>query len=259
MCYDRARKDSVKWLQRLCQEQYIDLLEIHLEDGAKGPRCPSKAWNMALSLLPDAANVFCMSSDMVMAPHSLDMAFHLTKAAPDCLIVSRAEHCGQCYKWIQTLSNGIRMQENRTITCSYAPSPLGFAWMMPMRKFREVGGFDEVYMNGFCYEDDDFVIRLWKAGTDFVFCDDIMGFHLEHKRDHLKDRDGRVSINANIFKARWGDLDYLRKRKFCAEQALCNVGLGFIMHTHNDKLIRAIFERQRNYGREKPWRAVLDL
>ena len=212
---------------------------------------------MCLKLAFDQDNVFCMSSDMVMAPHSIGMAYHLAEVAPDTLIVGRAEHCGQSYAFSMIeYGENIKHLQNRTITWSLRPSPLGFTWMMPMKWFRGLGGYDEIYMNGYCYEDTDFVMRLWEAGVDFVFCDDIMGFHLEHKRDHLRDSDGKVSRNGQHFKARWGDLNILRDRKFPHITCACDVGLSFMLHEKNEKLLNDCFNQQKLYGQDEPWRAI---
>lgn len=253
VCYDRAPQESVDTLREECKKLGAELREAFLTDDAVGPRCPSMAWNKALALT-DESHVFCMSSEMVLAPHSIGMAYHLAEVAPSILLIGRAEHVGQSYVWAHTIGK-VRIN-SRTITCAVSPSPLGFCWLLPMEIYRQVGGFDESYQDGFCYEDDDLVLNLWNAGADFVFCDDVMGFHLEHKRDHLRDEDGRVTINGRIFEKKWGDLKLLKDRKFEKVVALCEVGLSFWMHTESPKMIREIFVQQKLYGQDAPWRAI---
>ncbi len=251
VCYDRADSSAQVLVEAECDKLGVGLLYAHLDDDFEGPRCPSKAWNAALDLVKDESHVFCMSSDMVLAPHSIGMAYHMAEVAPDSMIVGRAEHCGQSYAW-----PGADKLMNRTITWSGKPSGLGFAWLLPMEKFRAVDGFDTVYMDGLCYEDDDFVIRMWTAGADFLFCDDIMGFHLEHKRDHLKDDDGRVSINAEIFKKRFGDINYLRDWKFHHSRACFDVGMAAFLHERSDETVKRYFIHQKLYCQDEPWRAI---
>lgn len=253
VCYDRAPQEAVDTLREECKKLGAELRESFLDDDAVGPRCPSRAWNKALALT-DESHVFCMSSEMVLAPHSIGMAYHLSGVCPSALIVGRAEHCGQSYAY-PSLAGGDEML-NRTITWSGKPSGLGFAWLLPMAEYSQTAGHDEKYMDGFCYEDDDLVLELWKFGCDFLFCDDIMGFHLEHKRDHLKDGDGRVTKNAEIFTAKWGDINYLKDRKFQHVVARFNVGMSFISHKKDPELVEQLFIRQKLYGQTESWRAI---
>ena len=248
VCYDRTPEHSIETLRVECAAAEIELREAFLDDDAVGPRCPSKAWNMALDMVTES-HAFCMSSEMILAPHSIGMAYHMSEVIPDAMIVGRAEHCGQSYAY----GKG---NLHRTITSSNEPSGLGFAWLLPMQKYHDVGGFDEIYMNGFCYEDDDFVIRLWRAHTNILFCDDIMGFHLEHKRNHLKNEDGRVSINESIFSERYGDINILRDWKFPHIRARFEVGMALISQTKNTDLAEKCFIQQKLYGQDEPWRAI---
>jgi len=252
VCYDRAPAESMRALRSECIRLGIDLREEFLEDDAIGPRCPSLAWNKALSMC-DESHVFCMSSEIVLAPHSIGMAYHMSKVAEDFMIVGKAEHCGQSYAYPSP--DGTKLL-CRTISWSGRPSGLGFVWLLPMKAFRTVGGFDEVYMNGYCYEDDDFVLRMWNNGTDFLFCDDIIGFHLEHKRDHLKDQDGKVSINENVFVKRFGDINLLREWKFNPSVSRFDVGLGVFAHERNNKFDQQCYRHQKFYGQDASWRAI---
>jgi hypothetical protein len=219
---------------------------------------------MAYGLVPEASHCFAMSSDIVLAPHAIGMAYYLTEILPNHLIVARTEHSGQSYFWnhVMVLTNNETLtMVNRVITCSYSPSPLGFAWLMPMDKFKQIGGFDEIYMGGYCYEDDDFVMRLWGAGVDFAFIDDILGFHIEHRRDHLRDEDGRVSINAKIFRERWGKQNAVRN--LIEELSSSNrikvgpIGLGFMLHNNDDNILGKTNRHQFYYGKDEPWRAIM--
>ena len=253
VCYDRAPEASVDQLRDECNRLGFELWESHLDDDFRGPRCPSLAWNTVLATTKDP-HVFCMSSDVVLAPHSIGMAYHMSAVGDNCMIVGRAEHCGQSYAW-----PGPDNPEHlkwRTITWSGKPSGLGFAWLLPMKAYKDVGGFDEGYMKGYCYEDDDFVLKMWNSGSDFLFCDDIVGFHLEHKRDHLRDEDGRVALNGKIFLERWGDIDMLRKWKFKHAVSRFDVGLTQISHKRDKDVTEKYFWQQKFYGQNEPWRAI---
>lgn len=259
VCYDRAPKHAMEAVKRHCMEMGIELRESVLTDAIQGPRCPSKAWNTVLATVYDQKNVFCMSSEMILAPHSIGMAYQLAQVAPEYLIVGRAEHCGQSYAY--TRQHKDISMKTRTITSSFTPHPLGFSWLLPMKAFQDIEGFDEVYQDGLCYEDDDFVLRMWNHGVNFMFCDDIMGFHLEHKRDHLKDGDGRVTINEKIFETRWGDLNILKDHKIKMVGYQAEVGLAFWVHEgmpdkERDDVIKATYIAQKMYGQYEDWRAI---
>jgi len=249
VCYDRAQQDAVDCVRGWRRVLGFELREHFLEDLAVGPRCPSKAWNAALELVEED-HAFCISSDMVMAPHSIGMAYHLATVAPTAMIVGRAEHCGQSYAW----EDGGYM--HRTFTWSGKPSGLGFAWLIPMAAFRTVGGVDDIYMDGLCYEDDDLVLRMWEDGSDMLFCDDIVGFHLEHKRCHLKDHDGRVTVNEGIFAKRWGDVNHLRDSLFEHTSTRFNVGMALWSHKDDPDLRQRLSLRQSLYGQHEDWRAI---
>ena len=251
VCYDRAPEDSIHAFQEECTKLGVELRESKLEDEYIGPRCPSKSWNAALGLV-DSRHVFCMSSDVILTPHSIGMAYHLSGVNPDNMIIGKAEHCGQSYVF-----RGAKGEKlNRTITCASRPSGLGFAWLIPTEQHRNIGGYDEVYMNGYCYEDDDYVLRLWKAGSDFLFCDDVFGFHLEHKRDHLLDTDGKVTVNANIFSKRFGNINRLRAWDFPHFDAEFDVGMRLLSREKDEELGQQYFIQQKLYGQYEPWRAI---
>ncbi len=252
VCYDRAPEDSNRAFQEECTKLGVELRESKLEDEYVGPRCPSRSWNSALSLVEES-HAFCMSSEVILAPHSIDMAYHMNEVNDNTMIVGRAEHCGQSYAYPSLSGEQLLC---RTITYSGRPSGLGFVWFLPMNAYRAIGGYDEIYMNGYCYEDDDFVIRMWRGGSDFLFCDDIMGFHLEHKRDHLKNADGRVTINEKIFKDRFKDINLLKEWRFKHYVNRFDVGLTLISHEEDLELVRKYYSHQKFYGQDEPWRAI---
>ena len=245
ICFDRASTTTIKcvdYYRRLCD---LAARSCVLDDDAVGPRCPSKAWNAVFSLIEED-HAFCVSSDVVLAPHTVGMAYHLAEAAPKAVIVGRAEHCGQSYTFHHDKVDHERITD-RVMTASWAPSPLGFLWLLPMATAREIGGYDESYMDGLCYEDTDFVARMWHAGADFAFCDDMVGFHLEHSRAHLKDADGRVSRNAKRFAATYGDLDYIRCMRFGMRSCKLGAGMSLWAHEEDQNLANNLERQQRTY------------
>jgi hypothetical protein len=60
--------------------------------------------------------------------------------------------------------------------------PMTFLTAYPTEALRAIGGWDEAFQLGVCYEDDDLAARLWKHGLDFVFDDRFSGIHQSHER-----------------------------------------------------------------------------
>lgn len=59
-----------------------------------------------------------------------------------------------------------------------------FCSMISRSNYNKIGGFDERYSNGYCFEDDNFVKRVEKHGIKIVVRDDIYAYHIEHPRDY---------------------------------------------------------------------------
>ena len=88
------------------------------------------------------------------------------------------------------------------------PRPLGFIWAGPMHQVRTVKGYDETFAEGFWYDDNDFFLRLWNSGLNFLFDDTISGTHLHHDRTTLNTPAGQAGIqkNANYMIRKHGTL-----------------------------------------------------
>lgn len=59
-----------------------------------------------------------------------------------------------------------------------------FCSVISKDNFNKIGGFDERYSDGYCFEDDNFVKRVQKHGINIVTRDDIFTYHIEHPRDY---------------------------------------------------------------------------
>jgi Glycosyltransferase sugar-binding region containing DXD motif len=72
--------------------------------------------------------------------------------------------------------------------------------------FFKIGGFDETYCNGICFEDDDFRNSIDKAGIVSVLRDDLLVVHQMHPKDHPKDYDytGLHHKNRDYYDKKWG-------------------------------------------------------
>lgn len=82
-------------------------------------------------------------------------------------------------------------------------SGLHFCAMLHRAHFERVGGFDEDYRNGAGFDDNDFVMRLGKAGTKFLIRDDLV---VKHPKAGARTKwtDGAFERNAALFCRKWG-------------------------------------------------------
>src|SRR5262245_23357792 len=93
------------------------------------------------------------------------------------------------------------------ILCSSAHTrPLTFLTAAPTKALKAIGGWDEAFQKGVCYEDDDLTLRLWKYGLDFIFDDRFSGIHQTHPRAYYKDI--AVADNLAIFLAKHGTTNF---------------------------------------------------
>jgi hypothetical protein len=61
-----------------------------------------------------------------------------------------------------------------------------FCTVMTAGSYALIGGFDEMFAKGLCFDDDDFRDRVRQSGMKFVIRDDLVVVHQKHDKDHLK-------------------------------------------------------------------------
>ncbi len=161
-------------------------------EGAPGWLCPARAWNVGFRAVT-SDSIYCLSSETVQAAGNVDKARQMLMDKPAC-IFGRAEcSCGpegHEVEWLGTAPGNL--------LCDAAhPRPLGFIWAAPISNVRAIGGFDEAFMHGWWYDDNDFFSRLWQSGLDFTFTNTISGTHLHHERPVLNTPAGQAGIQRN--------------------------------------------------------------
>ena len=67
-----------------------------------------------------------------------------------------------------------------------------------------IGGFDENYRHGVCFEDDDFRNRVIQAKIPFAVYDDLVTVHLDHYKTKPPEYLRRHRINKAYFEKVWG-------------------------------------------------------
>lgn len=163
------------------QDLHFPTQFIHIKDGPPGWLSPVRAWNTAFRHV-QTSHLYCISSDTVQAPGNLDAARQLLSEEPNRVLHGKAEcSCGP---------QGTEVNWNGTapgnLLCDAAhPRPLGFIWAAPTKPVQDIGGYDEQFMKGFWYDDNDFFYRLWNTGLNFTFTNRLSGTHLHHERTSL--------------------------------------------------------------------------
>ena len=178
-----------------------------------GWRSPVKAWNAAFKKATGDI-LYCFSSETVQADGNVgrtrEAMKHWAEPAwpdgpkkqdpkwpvdPTPMVLYGSVSCscgpqGQEVNW-----NG---QAPGNLFCNAAhPRPLGFIWAAPAAAVKTIGGYDEAFADGFWYDDNDFFLRLWRTGLDFLFDDSISGTHLHHERPVLATPEGQEGTRRN--------------------------------------------------------------
>lgn len=149
--YAKPRFSNVKWIPT------GDYKGFRVE----GYGNPSRAFNVGVEIATGECLVV-MSSDVIVTPGAIKSLERYW--TPECLwtpcvidMDSRHEYCGPT-----------------------RPFPMPWMLAMPTKVAQESGGWDEAFLDGLCYEDNDFVARMaLRLGT--IRCDwDAIVYHQSH-------------------------------------------------------------------------------
>lgn len=164
--------------------QSIRFVDVHGDPGWKGP---AKAWNAGFKAATSDL-LYCISSETVQDEGNIEKAKVICEDKNTVVF-------GACHNSVKT--NLVVGAEPGLLVSSKMTRPLGFIVCMPAWAVREIKGYDEGFMSGFWYDDDDFFLRLWRTGVKFVFEDNIHGIHLDHERPGLESPEGQAGIKRN--------------------------------------------------------------
>jgi GT2 family glycosyltransferase len=162
----------------------VKFVTVEGEPGWKGP---GRAWNHGFREATGDL-FYCISSEVVQDAGNLDKARALAEDG-------RTVVFGSC--WNSVKKSLVKNAPHGLLCSSEFPRPLGFIVCMPSLKVREIDGFDEKFMDGFWYDDDDFFFRLFRTGVSFTFDDSVNGVHLDHDRADLNCKRGWEMIGIN--------------------------------------------------------------
>lgn len=79
-----------------------------------------------------------------------------------------------------------------------------FCAALSYENYQKMGGFDNNYSMGVCFEDDDFRNRIIQSGLPIVTRDDLVVVHLSHSKSKAPDFSSRHRINQQYFRQIWG-------------------------------------------------------
>lgn len=163
-------------------------------DGHPGWRSPCIAANFGLSEIDSDITIY-NPSDIVQAQGNIDIVrAHFTERPNSVLFGRVVESNPDMCKGAGHAGPVLQGSDNTR--------PMTFLTAYPTAALRAIGGWDELFQEGVCYEDDDLAARLWKYGLDFVFDDRFSGVHQSHERVYTGSNgsqgywtDYRVGIN----------------------------------------------------------------
>ncbi len=162
-------------------------------EGALGWGSPVPGWNACFAAMT-GTHLYAFSSEVVHAPQNVEVARRMLEADARTAIFGKCLcSCGPDGKEVNW---GGQAPGNLLVDAAH-PRPLGFIWAAPLDMVRHVKGMDPGFAAGFWFDDDDFMFRLWQAGLDFTFTDDISGTHLHHERPGLETPEGKAGIERN--------------------------------------------------------------
>jgi len=206
--YNRQRAADVALALIARHYAHLDLEVIVVEDGSQPPFVKNTIADVKVIRLPPKnearANCTVMNRGVeaakgdILALSSVEM-LHRTPVLPQMreelekgdanTYVSAAVWCPTQNRWHAHSSLG--------------RPPLHFMTMLKRDLWDRAGGFDEDYRDGMCFDDDDFVNRLLRAGMHYVYRDDLI---VEHPRQGAKAKYTmhQHMRNRQIFESKWG-------------------------------------------------------
>lgn len=159
---------------------------VHV-DGPPGWLCPARAWNAGFKTATGDL-LYLISSEVVQDAGNVEKARTLAADMETAVF-------GACHNSIpEQLVVGA---DPGLLVSGRMARPLGFIACLPRANVMKIGGMDEAFMTGYWYDDDDFFLRLWRTGLNFVFDDSIHGVHQHHERPDLNTAAGQAGIAAN--------------------------------------------------------------
>jgi len=74
-----------------------------------------------------------------------------------------------------------------------------FCSAMSRDNFAKVGGFDERYLGGIGFDDENFLQRVKSKNINIVTVDDLVTTHIDHDREYVKKFSDLIEVNRKLF------------------------------------------------------------
>jgi len=88
----------------------------------------------------------------------------------------------------------------------HRPRNLHYCAGISKENYLKIGGFDEAYKDGLCFDDVDFVFTIEKAGIEIVADDKLQTIHIDHERTYglpPEEHRRRWLLNRGILQRKW--------------------------------------------------------
>lgn len=82
---------------------------------------------------------------------------------------------------------------------AYRPVGYHFCNMITRKTLERIGGFDERFAHGICFDDDEILLRIKRSGIKIIFIDDPFVIHQKHERTDYKNLSQYRAYNEALF------------------------------------------------------------
>jgi len=79
-----------------------------------------------------------------------------------------------------------------------------FCTALAAENYTQIGGFDEDYAPGYCFDDNDFRNKVGAFGLPFILRDDLVTVHQEHDKHRPKNWKQLWDRNRQLYRQKWG-------------------------------------------------------
>jgi len=94
------------------------------------------------------------------------------------------------------------------IHSQHYPRKLHFCSCISKDNYKAIGGFDEEYLKGIAYEDDDFALKVEQGKINIVHADELIVLHQDHSRQYGNSNYMQLlNVNKAYFNKKWGRND----------------------------------------------------
>lgn len=191
--------------------------KIHLHRFEKDPDAysiegfnnPARASNLLLDKI-DCTNLFWMSSDVVIQPRTLHAALKLDLGS----VVFMPS--------VMDLDSGMEYLGPGRVT------PFGWFYGTERRYFESVR-WDEEYMKGIAFEDNDFMARLAVEVGRFVVDLSLVAYHQSHPQTAYSDGNRGFDINRKYTLDKWGGIPWYTQEGCPLVKSMTNVNAQMVL------------------------------